>query len=323
MNLIKNLQDKYIIICGGKGGTGKTTTAAAIALELAKNRRVIVISTDPAHSLSDAFGVEIGPNIKTIEIKGTKLDALEFNPQSIMSASFEKLEEKFPLMSDEFSLETLSLMMDTAMLPVEYVEGAVFIVLLDKINKLGKYDTIVFDTAPTGHTLKLLKLPELMSSFLMKIMRFQMKIASFFSKLKSLFGFESYDIYGETLKMLDQLRRIIEENRKLLTDKKRTEFVIVCIPTILSLYETIRLSTELETLGVPNNTIIVNMVRITSSKETCSFCKNLSKLHFKVLEEIKRTFPDKSIYIVPFLDYEPRAGKLFHFTEFLKISNQG
>ena len=318
--LWKALRSKRFIVVGGKGGTGKSTTASALAVSLAReeSKEVLVVSTDPAHSLGDVLCAEIGPRIREVRIGDVRIKALEFSPRQLFSLKEEELRKVCGELGIDLDPDALCVALDALTMPVEYVEGMMFMSLLDSLSSASDYDVVVFDTAPTGHTLKMLELPDVMNSFLMKLFRLQLRIASFFSRLKRLFGMAGEDMHGTVLRALNSAIELAKRCRKILTDEKLTEFVIVCIPTELSLLESTRLAGHLEALSVPNRYVVVNMVR-THPGTSCSFCRALSRLHMRVLREILQAFSDKFVACVPFFDFEPRGEMLFRFSEHLKV----
>src|SRR5690349_16313397 len=154
---------KQIVIFGGKGGVGKTTAAAAFALALARaesNKKLLIFSTDPAHSLSDSFGEEIGRS-KTGVGGAPNLDAMEIDP----GEWFDDLKQRYRSWTDElFASLTGSSRMEikfdreamrelVELTPPGIDEIAALGAISDVIDEV-RYDTIVLDTAPTGHLIR-------------------------------------------------------------------------------------------------------------------------------------------------------------------------
>jgi len=162
MELKEQLLKLKIIMFGGKGGVGKTSCAASSAIWTAEQgRNTLIISTDPAHSLGDSLGVELPPGIPT-PIKGIEnLTALEINPKANL-AEYRGLTEINPLeeMGMEDMAEGMPLLGDledlTSMNPPGIDEALAFAKILEFIETEHEYDLIIFDTAPTGHTLRFL-----------------------------------------------------------------------------------------------------------------------------------------------------------------------
>ena len=317
--LMEELSRKPYIIVSGKGGVGKTTFSASLGLRLADmGKKTLVVSIDPAHSLGDAFDKEIGSSVKKIK---KRLYGLEFDPLQLFAAEKEVLRK---LVSSEagpkmgvipMDEEMLDLLIDTQ-LPYEYAEGIGFMKLFHSLIEEKEYDVVIFDTAPTGHTLELLKLPEFLDSFYGKMIKFRLKISKFISRIRAIFGFGKDDRAETALKVLEETRNAIKSVRTVLTDPMRTEFIVVMIPNEMSILESIRLVSELEAHNIPNTNIIVNFVRIYHGN--CDFCNVLSDYHLRQLRKIKETFPENKLWVIPYVSEEIRGlDKLGHIGNFI------
>src|SRR4030066_1299899 len=234
---------RYIFF-SGKGGVGKTTMACATAIHHAEQgKKTLIVTTDPASNLADVFEQEIGHKI--IAIKDTEsLYAMEIDPDEATKEYKEGIIGPYrEIMPDDViaSLEeNLSGPCTTAMASfdrfIDFMEG-------------DEYDVIVFDTAPTGHTIRLLELPGDWSKHIE----------------------ESAKGSGQTC--LGPVQAIQESKDKydramaLLRNPDRTNFIFVMRPEQLSLYETIRALKELETIGINTGQIIVNGIL---PKEVCA-----------------------------------------------------
>ena len=163
---LKNIVDSNLkwIFVGGKGGVGKTTTSSSIATMLAlKGKKVMIISTDPAHNLSDCFDQKFSGEATAVE-GVPNLFAMEIDPKvNLENLSFSELGQFEPDQSSKNFLEEL-----VSNVP-GIDEAMAFGKLMASVND-DKFDTIVFDTAPTGHTLKFLNFPNLLSKGLEKAM---------------------------------------------------------------------------------------------------------------------------------------------------------
>ncbi|MEX0567823.1 MAG: ArsA family ATPase [Candidatus Njordarchaeota archaeon] len=310
-SLIDELSKKSFIIVSGKGGVGKTTFASALGFRLAekKNKKVLVVSIDPAHSLGDIFSTEIGSKITEL---ARRLYGLEFDPVKIFATERDML---IKALSSGSGMDLQALPVDDEMidflldmqLPYEFAEGIGFMKLFYGLIEKKEYDIVIFDTAPTGHTLELLKLPEFLESFYGKMIRFRLKMSRIFSRIKALFGFTTDDKADIALRALEETKKEIEIVRKILMEEKKTEFVVVMIPNEMSILESLRLIGELEVHEIPNKNVVVNFVRIYSGE--CSFCNSLSQYHHRQLLKIKEKIGDKNLWVLPYLSEEIRGIK--------------
>ncbi|MHA2366511.1 MAG: ArsA family ATPase [Candidatus Hodarchaeales archaeon] len=275
------LLSKQFVFFGGKGGVGKTSFAASLAIFAAdQGIDTLVLSTDPAHSLSDAFDQEIGS--EEIPIRGVaNLYAMEIDSDKaaseyktlIQSQGTEDIFNQL-LGGDEGGL--------AGMTPPGTDESVAFAKVLEFMES-PNHQLMIFDTAPTGHTLRLLSLPEVMDSWLYRIITLPKKIGSAFGGLKSLFGGGKKD-KNSPQDMLNQLRSRVKIAQKLLADPNQTEFVSVTIPTLMAIWETDRLITALREYHIPSRHLLIN--QINPENPECSFC---TKRHFeqsKIISEI-------------------------------------
>ena len=152
---------KNIIFVGGKGGVGKSTTAAAIALQSAEQGfKTLLISTDPAHNVGDIFNTKIGGKTKEI---ADNLYALEIDPEIETDNYIKSVKENIRGVVHSGMMEEVHRQLDTAKASPGADEAALFDKLISIIlEERANFDKLVFDTAPTGHTIRLLSLPELM-----------------------------------------------------------------------------------------------------------------------------------------------------------------
>ncbi len=158
------LEDRRLLFVGGKGGVGKTTVASALGLGAAeRGEKVLVVSTDPAHSLGDAFGTSIGGRPTRIL---EELYGLEVDPDQEVDRYLSRVEGTMRRFVRPEMYREIQRQIDLT----RSSPGAVEAALMDRVAELmdegGKgYDRVVFDTAPTGHTLRLLALPEIMAAW--------------------------------------------------------------------------------------------------------------------------------------------------------------
>lgn len=330
------LQSKRWILVSGKGGTGKTILASSIAVQLAKmDEKTLVVSLDPAHSLSDALKIDVGSEIRNVK-EVPNLHALEFTPKEMYELDKEKLESALNAHQEEgdeigelgemggmnmlpFSpREMIDTVKDLSSMPLEYAEGLNFIKLFRSLQD-SNFDKIVFDTAPTGHTLKLLELPDTLDSFLGKIIKFRLKLKSFWNNFKGLFGFGQENPQKKMLELLEKLKETVKDLKKVLKDEEKTEFFVITLPVIMSILESLRLVGDLEGYDIPHHFLAVNKFRIYNGE--CDFCKSLSDQHAKNLQTIKEKFSNLELRIIPYFSKEVRGiDSLEKFYEYFSDS---
>ncbi|HIP17605.1 MAG TPA: arsenic-transporting ATPase [Methanothermococcus okinawensis] len=295
---------KYIMF-GGKGGVGKTTMSAATGLYCAEQGlKTVVVSTDPAHSLRDSFEQEFGH--EPTKVNGVdNLYVVEIDPQKAMEEYREKLKSQIdenPMLGGmlEEQLEMASLSPGTD-------ESAAFDVFLRYMDN-DEFDVVIFDTAPTGHTLRFLGLPELMDKYMTKMIKFKKQMSGMMKMMKKLmpFGGKDEEIdYDKALEEMEVMKEKITKARKILGDPNRTSFRLVVIPEEMSILESERAMKALEKYNIPIDAVIVNQV-IPEDVE-CDFCRSRRNLQKNRLELIKEKFGDKVIAQVNLLKTEAKG----------------
>eukprot|EP00930_Biecheleria_cincta_P039446 TRINITY_DN27125_c0_g1_i1.p1 TRINITY_DN27125_c0_g1~~TRINITY_DN27125_c0_g1_i1.p1 ORF type:complete len:388 (+),score=72.36 TRINITY_DN27125_c0_g1_i1:45-1208(+) len=236
------------IFVGGKGGVGKTTTSCSLAVELASRREsVLLLSTDPAHNISDALCQKF--NNTPSRVNGfDNLFAMEID------ASLNESQE-FKLKQDEGFGKVMKELV-SAFPGVDEAMG--FAELMQSVQSMP-YSVIVFDTAPTGHTLRLLGFPELLEKGLSKFGSLQSSFGGLMQMVQSMAG-ESQVQEEDMHQKVSNLRTASSGVREMFQDPTRCTFVCVCIPEFLSVYETERLIQELCKHGIDSSNIVVNQV---------------------------------------------------------------
>lgn len=319
--MISGTQRKYFML-GGKGGVGKTSCAASLAVKFANHGHpTLVVSTDPAHSLSDSFDQDLtGGALVPVQGVDFPLYALEINP--------EKTREEFRatselnggtgvknfmdsmglgMLAEQLGELKLGELLDT---PPPGLDEAIAISKVMQFLESKDYSTfsrIVFDTAPTGHTLRLLSLPDFLDASIGKMMKLKKKIASATSALKSMFNKEEPQ-RDDASDKLEQLRERMAKVRDLFRDSETTEFIIVTIPTVMAVNESSRLCVSLKKETVPVRRLIVNQVLPPSTSE-CKFCVMRRKDQMRALDMITKDPELASLKLIqaPLVDVEIRG----------------
>lgn len=280
------IEARKMVIFGGKGGVGKTTAAAAFALSLARSnpqRHVLVFSTDPAHSLSDSFAEKVGQLKKSVA--GVKnLDAMEIDP----GKWFDDLKQRYRAWTDslfaslsggskleiKFDREAMRELVELT--PPGIDEIAALSSITDLLDK-KEYDTIVLDTAPTGHLIRFLELPQVALSWVRTFIKLLLKYQQIVHANK---------IAEELVALSKGIKRVLA----LLTDAHSCEFVGVAIPERMSLEETSDLVSSLTELQVPMRQLLVNGVVPEKAAAACAFCAERRNAQLKVIDEFRGRF---------------------------------
>ncbi|MCD6499503.1 MAG: ArsA family ATPase [Deltaproteobacteria bacterium] len=289
-------KEPVYLFFSGKGGVGKTTIAAATALYLARSGlRVLVTSTDPAHSLSDVFEQRIGHNPVLL---APGLVGQETDSSATWSAmSGPSQQEAAEAASGDGSQTNASdsdahrgrvrRAMDSIIEPLGHAPGVdeyvSLEILLDTMNS-STFDVIVLDTAPTGHTLRLLFLPELLEGWLGRLMT----VRGYMQRMTKTIG-RWFGRKGRGDPPMDELlttaRHQMSDVRSVLMDPTRTAFFLVTIPEAMSVLETARTMEELSGHQIPLTAVFANQIQPDSP--TCPFCHARAAIHGTELERLE------------------------------------
>jgi len=237
--------NRYLFFTG-KGGVGKTSVACATAINLAdQGKRVLLISTDPASNLDDVWETDIGQ--EPTAIPGIKnLWALDLDPEASARSYREKVVGSY---RDAFPDEVIKSIEEqlSGACTVEIATFDLFTRFLTDDSQISAYDHIIFDTAPTGHTLRLLSLPKAWSGFL------------------------GANLHGTScigpLAGLQENRERYEKTIAALSNSSLTTLVIVTKPEVPSLLEAARASGELSELGLTNQQLVINCLLQTANDD--------------------------------------------------------
>ena len=260
-----------LLLFGGKGGVGKTTTSSATAVWLADaGLKVLLVSSDPAHSTSDSLDVELGP--VPVEVEGVPgLFGLEMDPEAKLSNLLPKVGEAMSNMSTKGmgGLGGLGMMLDpsakeeldgmksevkTADMILPGLDEALAFDELLKHMENPTWDVVVFDTAPTGHTLRFLSLPELIEAWSGRLLRL-MRVSGGLRSM--LFGRKESEAMKEEL---ERFRRRVLHVRRVLSDPATSSFTLVTIPERMGINETMRAYDSLVEYKLPIGGCLVNRI---------------------------------------------------------------
>ena len=182
-----------------------------------------------------------------------------------------------------------------------------------------KFDLIIFDTAPTGHTLRLLNFPNIIEKGLQKLLELNEKFGGMLNQMGGMMGGASPANMQQTLfESMEKMKTRIEAVSEQFKDPSKTTFVAVCIPEFLSMYETERLAIELAKQEIDIHNIVINQVLFPNPEESCKKCVARRKMQDKYLTQIAEIYDDFHLTINPQLDNEVRGiESLTHFGSLL------
>ena len=289
------MSDARILLFTGKGGTGKTTCAAATALHAARQGyKTLVLSSDPAHSLADALDQELGPEPQEIV---ENLFAQEVDLYYSMKKYWGNMRE---LMLTVFKWQGVDQVAAEELAALPGMNEGSVLLWLEQFEREGDYDLIIVDSAPTGETLTLLTLPQVTQWWLSKAFPFQ-KLA-----VKSV-GFGVRKTTGIPLdKGYDELDTIfgqLEAIQAVLADHQRTSVRLVMNPEKMVIDEARRAYTYLQLYGYGVDAAIVNRV-LPDDASGGDFFERYRAAQQEYLDEIEHSFGALPILQVPHLGHE-------------------
>lgn len=257
LNDLSELLEQQVVFFGGKGGVGKTTCSAAFALAAThRDRRVLLVSTDPAHSTADIFEQRIGAAEREIL---PRLTAVEIDAEQEARRYIADVKRDIERMFSPSVIRQAHGQIDMAAASPGLSEVALLDRMIDLIVDRGnRYDLIVFDTAPTGHTLQLLRMPEAITTWIQALVRHRRAIVEIDRGSEQ--TAEAAAQADPVLAALERRHERVGRLRKLITDRKRTSFVMVMVPERLVIEETSRAAELLTDAGIDVGGLIVNRV---------------------------------------------------------------
>lgn len=298
--LPSSLNDEKIrlFLLGGKGGVGKTTAAAAFSLQLAATfprRRFLVVSTDPAHSLSDLFDFPLDSTPQPVYSR-ENLFGLEVDAQKLLAdfkARYGSALKTIIGRGTYLDEEDISRFLE---LSFPGLDELMAIVQIMDLLEAGAYDSVIVDTAPTGHTLRLVSLPALMGAWVSVLDR-MMEKHRFMSQV---FG-HTYR-KDEADEFIDLLKRNLSRLSATLCNQMSCRFVPVTLLEPVVVAETERLLVALNDKGISVRHLLVNQVLLQVG--ACRPCRSLGAAQRKCLDQLTDRFPDLEIILVPLFRQE-------------------
>jgi arsenite-transporting ATPase len=296
-----------LILFGGKGGVGKTTCASSTGLFLSGFGKTLILSTDPAHSLSDSLNQPIGNSITPV--KGAdNLYAMEISAAKALSEFKIEYKEQIQKILDTstyFDNEDIDSLFALPIPGIDEVMG--FKTIVEMIEKKG-FSKYVVDTAPTGHALRLLALPGLLDDWIKVLAKMRWKYRYMIESFKGEYRPDEADDF------LVEMKKTVRKIEGLLRDRRQCEFIVVAEPEEMVILESRRLVEGLKSYGVEVNQLVVN--NVVQDCE-CGFCRERRRVQQKHMDRIRHEFRGMKPVVVPQLPKEVRG--LDALNEFRKL----
>lgn len=245
---------------GGKGGTGKTTCAAAYACHLAaRGCRTLLVSTDPAHSTSDVLDVPLGADITPV---ADNFWGLEVDPALEARRYISAIQDKMLSIVSPAIVDEIKRQMEIAYTSPGAEEAAIFDKFVELMDERGTvYDAVVFDTAPTGHTLRLLSLPEILGGWIESLIAKRRKAMEMFGMAGRFDADMRKRVEDDpVIEALVRRRDRFERSRRYLTDPEASAFYFVLNAEKMPILETARAVEMLVKYRIGVGGVVVNRV---------------------------------------------------------------
>ena len=312
--LLNAILHRRVLFVGGKGGVGKTTIAAALAVAAAdRGRRCLVVSTDPAHSLGDVFDTPVGGTERPL---ADRLIGLEIDPEDEAERHIDAVKLQMKGLVHPRMYAEVDRQLDLARLAPGTMEAALLERMAELMGEAGRrFDLVIFDTAPTGHTLRLLSLPEIMTAWTEGLLRHDEHASRLSSVLRrfgggprrddvSLVGAgpggHPEDSRAARLTAILRTRQAkLRQARELLLDPEATAFILVLNPDRLSILESRKALASLERAHVPVSGLVVN--RVLPDDATGDFLEARRRQEAPYRREIEQSFAQLPRLTVPLL----------------------
>ena len=288
-----------IILFTGKGGVGKTSAAAAHAVKYAEEgKKTLLVSADMAHNIGDIFQTRIG---RKPVLLAENFYALELDPDRLLSEEFPKAAAALRklLLGNAAGLQDAE-----GDFPFPGLEDLFSLLKIKALWESGEYDRILVDCAPSGETLSLLKLPELLSWYMEKFFpvgKTMIRILSPVSKLR--YHTELPD--REAMDEIGEMHRELVKLQELLTDSRICRVRLVCLPEKMVVEETKRTFMYLSLYGYRTEAVFIN--RVIPDGTGNDFLEGWRNIQKGYLEELRRVFREIPAFEIPWYPEEVRG----------------
>ncbi len=298
----RRLLDREVLFFGGKGGVGKTTLASTVALLAARQgHRTLLVSTDPAHSTADVLEAELGPDPSEVQ---PGLWAMEIDPSLEADRYIAEVKIRIADATPPRLAAEVERQIDIARVTPGAEESALF----DRFTRIAdeagtRYDRLLFDTAPLGHTLRLLALPELMSAWISGLISRREKVNVLGRMWRNVAGAAAGSVSEREDPVLAALRerqQRFDRARSLITDPERSGFVFVVTAEHLPVAETERSVATLEKYGIPVAGILLNQIVTEDSAAGVSSARREQQAVY--VDRVRTLFARYPVHEIPLLD---------------------
>ncbi|XRQ09635.1 ArsA family ATPase, partial [Actinomadura welshii] len=300
--LLDRIASHKVVFVGGKGGVGKTSIAGALALGRAgAGARVLLVSTDPAHSLGHLWDRPVGDRPVRLADAGAAghVDGLEIDPERTVERHLDAVAGTMRRLLPERMHAPAARHLELARQAPGTHESAMLERIAEAVE-LGDeaYDLVVLDTAPSGHTLRLLALPEQLTVWTETLLANRDRSERFGAAVRGLGGGEETDRDAELRRILVRRRNRFARLRETVTDPARTGFVVVLTAELLPIAETLEMYERLTGLGVDIAALVANRRSPADAGELLAGRRAQEDEH---LARLRRRIPDVPLLDVPLL----------------------
>lgn len=296
-----------MLFIGGKGGVGKTSLASALGLARARaGERVLVVSTDPAHNLGHLWEREVGDAPAQLAVfESGELHGVEIDPHATIARHLAAVEQTMLQLLPEQQHGAARAHLDRAREAPGSHEAAV-LERIAELSELGRtdYDAVIFDTAPSGHTLRLLALPGQLAGWTETLLRNRDRSERFSAAMRGLTGRSDpqADAQAELRRTLQRRRDRFDALQKAIADPERAGFVVVFTAETLPVAETLEVVDSLRAMHVEVTALIANRRSPADAGELLRIRRRGEDVH---LARVRDRVPSVALHEVPLV-----AGEL-------------
>jgi len=313
--LFDEMPDLRIVIFAGKGGLGKTTSSASLSYKLSTlGKRVLCFSTDPQASLSDIFErnlfgkgeIEITRNLYVLEIDADK------KIHEYVESIRRKIKDMYKI--DEIPREVEDYIESAVAEPAMY-ESAVYDAMVDVVAE-GRYDYYIFDMPPFGHGIRMVAMADILSRWIDKIFEARREALELEAAAARLKGEKLLEYEDQMMKELEYVRDRILSFSRLISDDKRTAFIMVLIPERMAILDTEKAIEMFKELGLRMRGVVINQVYppwLLDDPRAPDYLKKRIVTQKPYIREIVERFRDLIVAVIPMQSREPKGLEAIKF----------